>query len=314
MADRKHRAVTERPDAVARGYNHPRNDRHGSAETDMCGIAGFVRLSGFEAEQASQILRAMTDAIAHRGPDDSGEWLSPDAGVAFGHRRLAVVDLSKAGHQPMRSACGRYVLIFNGEIYNHQEMRAEIGAQAWRGHSDTETLLAGISAWGLEKALRKCVGMFALALWDIQERRLSLARDRIGEKPLYYGWNKGVFLFGSELKALRAYTGFGAAIDRQALELLARQGYISGAQTIFQGISRVPPGAIVELRLNKGDTASATVEYWNLRDAALAGAAALALALGGHLAAGRAGALAGAAALRVGLALALAVAGARALA
>lgn len=214
----------------------------------------------------------MTDAIAHRGPDDSGEWFAPDAGVALGHRRLSVVDLSKAGHQPMHSACGRYVLIFNGEIYNHREMRAAFSDRAWRGHSDTETLLAAISDCGLEVALQKCVGMFALALWDVEERRLSLARDRIGEKPLYYGWNAGAFLFGSELKALRAYDGFDATINRQALELVVRQGYVSGSQSIFQHIDRVPPGAIVEVDFaNHRRTSPATTAYWSLREAALAG-------------------------------------------
>ncbi|KRC81722.1 asparagine synthase (glutamine-hydrolyzing) [Sphingomonas sp. Root241] len=239
----------------------------------MCGIAGFIRPGGLQVETASNILRAMTDSIAHRGPDDAGQWFAADAGVALGHRRLAVVDLTEAGHQPMGSPCARYVLIFNGEIYNHRELRSELGDRQWRGHSDTETLLAAISAWGLKAALQKCVGMFALALWDAKERCLSLARDRIGEKPLYYGWNRGVFLFGSELRALRAYPDFEAAIERQALERLVRQGYVSGAPSIFKGIQRVPPGAIVALDAT-GEVGSpvTTTAYWSLHDAALAGA------------------------------------------
>ena len=171
----------------------------------MCGIAGFLGGKRFVADEASAIARRMADAVAHRGPDDAGVWLDGEAGVALAHQRLAVIDLSPAGHQPMISASGRSVIVFNGEIYNHAELRRRLDAQcpglAWRGHSDTETLLAAIEHWGLEEALRAATGMFAFAFWDRRDGTLSLARDRLGEKPLYYGWQNGVFLFGSELAA-----------------------------------------------------------------------------------------------------------------
>ncbi|WP_461583446.1 asparagine synthetase B family protein [Tepidiphilus sp. HLB4] len=173
----------------------------------MCGFAGFL---GAEApDQPEAVLRAMADALRHRGPDDAGVWFDGQAGVGLAHRRLAIVDLTPAGHQPMRSPCGRFVLAYNGEIYNHLDLRAALaaegGAFAWRGHSDTETLLAALRHWGVEGALQRVNGMFAFALWDAQERTLVLVRDRMGEKPLYYGTCGGAFLFGSELKALRAH-------------------------------------------------------------------------------------------------------------
>ncbi|MFN3359627.1 MAG: asparagine synthetase B family protein, partial [Pseudomonas sp.] len=178
----------------------------------MCGLTGFWQPGGCRHDGAAVTVRRMADALAHRGPDDAGVWVDAAAGVTLGHRRLAIVDLSPAGHQPMASASGRFVIAFNGEIYNHAELRRELEAAgrapAWRGHSDTETLLAAVEAWGLERTLARSVGMFALALWDAQERALWLARDRLGEKPLYYGWQRGVLLFGSELKALRAHPAF----------------------------------------------------------------------------------------------------------
>lgn len=188
----------------------------------------------------------MADRIRHRGPDDAGAWVDPASGIALAHRRLAIVDLTAAGHQPMHSACGRYVLAYNGEIYNHLELRRRLEAEgaspAWRGHSDTETLLACICSWGLESALESSVGMFALALWDRRNRTLSLARDRMGEKPLYYGWQRGTFLFGSELKALRAHPSFGAAVDRGALALYLRHNCVPAPHSIHQGIHKLPPG------------------------------------------------------------------------
>src|SRR3954465_15693669 len=171
----------------------------------MCGIAGLFSPRHADA----QIVRRMIAPIAHRGPDDQGVWVDGEAGIGLGHRRLSIVDLSPPGPQPMESADGRWVLSYNGEIYNHAELRAELdaaaGGPAWRGHSDTETLVEGIAAWGLEVTLRKCVGMFALALWDRKERELHLARDRFGEKPLYYGWAGTDLVFASELKALREH-------------------------------------------------------------------------------------------------------------
>ena len=173
----------------------------------MCGIAGF--LGEFEShETLAARARAMADTLHHRGPDDSGVWTDPDSGVALAHRRLSIVDLSSEGHQPMASACGRYQIVFNGEIYNFNALRQElegVGDNHWRGHSDTEVMLAAISRWGVEGALKRFVGMFAFALWDRKNRSLTLARDRLGEKPLYYGRQGGLLLFASELKALRAH-------------------------------------------------------------------------------------------------------------
>ncbi|MDP3931620.1 MAG: asparagine synthetase B, partial [Methylococcaceae bacterium] len=171
----------------------------------------------------------MGQAIVHRGPDDGGQWWDADCGIGLSHRRLSILDLSPAGHQPMLSACGRFVIAFNGEIYNHLELRSEIEKTAdnqWRGHSDTETLLAAFAVWGIEATLKKCTGMFALACWDRQKRTLTLARDRLGEKPLYYGWQGNSFLFGSELKALKVHPAFNAAVNRDALALLMRHNYI----------------------------------------------------------------------------------------
>src|SRR3954468_24953594 len=159
----------------------------------MCGIAGLIARDRADPD----LLARMTGGLAHRGPDDGGTWLDPDAKVGLGHRRLSIIDLSPAGHQPMHSASGRYVITFNGEIYNHQAIREELAAAGraplWRGHSDTETLLAAIATWGLVATLKRVAGMYALAVWDRETRVLQLARDRAGEKPLYYGWVNGAF-------------------------------------------------------------------------------------------------------------------------
>ncbi len=182
----------------------------------MCGFAGFLEAPrNADAAAWPDRLERMGKAIRHRGPDGAGVWIDAEHGIGLVHRRLAIIDLSPAGHQPMVSASGRYVLAFNGEIYNHVAIRQELNYSrsagvAWCGHSDTETLLEAIAGWGLEQALRKTVGMFALSLWDRETRTLSLARDRLGEKPLYYGLQGGTVLFGSELKALRAHPGFAA--------------------------------------------------------------------------------------------------------
>lgn len=214
----------------------------------MCGIAGLIAREGAPTDLSAAI-RAATDAIAHRGPDDHGAWIDDGAGVALGHRRLSIIDLSAAGHQPMTSADGRYVLVFNGEIYNHADLRRELAtigcAPAWRGHSDTETLLAAIVAWGLGDALRRAAGMFALALWDKAERRLWLARDRFGEKPLYYGWCAAGFAFASELKAIRALPGFDNRVAGDAVRLLLSYGCIPAPLSIHQGVFKLPPGTLV---------------------------------------------------------------------
>jgi asparagine synthase (glutamine-hydrolysing) len=186
----------------------------------------------------------MADAISHRGPDDHGTWVDKQARLALAHRRLSIIDLTPAGHQPMLSESGRWVITFNGEIYNHADLRAELGrvcvAPRWRGHSDTEVLLAAISAWGLRRALEKSVGMFAFGLWDRQERTLTLVRDRLGEKPLYFGWAGRTFLFGSELSALKAHPDWEGEIDRGALCLLLRLNYVPAPHAIYKGIRKLP--------------------------------------------------------------------------
>ena len=224
----------------------------------MCGLVGIWNYERRHAHELISNVSRMASAIAHRGPDDSGAWCDPSAGLALAHQRLAILDLSPAGHQPMESATSRYVIAFNGEIYNHLSLRRELEStgsfqRPWRGHSDTETLLAAIEAWGLEATLQRSSGMFALALWDRSERRLQLARDRFGEKPLYYGFSGNgsdqTLIFGSELAALRAYPGFTNAIDRQALAQLLRFTAIAAPQCIYAGIRQLLPGHLLSLSL-----------------------------------------------------------------
>jgi asparagine synthase (glutamine-hydrolysing) len=240
----------------------------------MCGIAGFLALGPLMLD-AVGIARAMGNRLQHRGPDGSGEWIDVDAGIALAHRRLAIVDLTPAGSQPMTSADGRWVISFNGEIYNHAALRRVLEerqqAPAWRGHSDTETLLAAVAAWGTEKAIERTVGMFALALWDRQTRVLTLVRDRMGEKPLYYGVQGGVLLFGSELAALQAHPTWGAEVDRGALALLLQVGYVPSPWSIYTGIRKLPPGTMVHIA-RPADADAAPVPYWSVHDIALAGA------------------------------------------
>lgn len=193
----------------------------------------------------------MATALRHRGPDDAGTWVDGDAGIALGHRRLSILDLSSAGHQPMVSASGRYVVVLNGEIYNHLELRSELEmggtGPAWRGHSDTETLLAAVERWGLEATLVRAVGMFAIALWDRRDRVLELARDRFGEKPLYYGWVGSRFTFSSELKGIRALPGFANPVSREALTQFLRFSYVPAPRTIHDGLYKLEPGCIMTL-------------------------------------------------------------------
>jgi len=233
----------------------------------MCGLTGGWSRQRFG--ELKDALPRMTDALAHRGPDDDGHWLDDEAGIGLGHRRLSIVDLSPAGHQPMVSASGRWVIAYNGEIYNHLDLRADLevsgNAPAWRGHSDTETLLAAVEAWGVPGALTRSAGMFAFAIWDRQECALWLARDRFGEKPLYYGWNRGVFLFGSELKAVRAFPGFDAAVDRPALALYLRHSAVPAPLSIYRGISKVLPGHWLRIDLSElsGGVAPIQQAYWS---------------------------------------------------
>lgn len=243
----------------------------------MCGLTGGWSRQYFE--QLAQSLPRMTGALARRGPDDDGHWLDAAAGIALGHRRLAIVDLSPAGHQPMTSASGRWVLAFNGEIYNHLELRAALDesgrAPEWRGHSDTESMLAAIEAWGFEATVRRSTGMFAIALWDRDERALWLARDRLGEKPLYYGWNRGRFLFGSELKALRQAPGFDAPIDRDAIALYLRYNAIPAPYTIHTGCYKLLPGCWLKLDAAalEAQELPAPVSYWSAAEEAARGRA-----------------------------------------
>ena len=207
----------------------------------MCGIAGYW--SDYVADETTAV--RMAERIAHRGPDASGVWCDKAAGLALAHRRLSIIDLSPAGRQPMLSPCGRYALIYNGEIYNHLDLRADLeragGGFDWRGHSDTETLLAALRHWGVRGALERLNGMFAFAFWDKAERSLHLARDRMGEKPLYYGQCGRTLLFGSELKALTAHPCWNGRLDREALTLFLRHNYIPAPWSIYRGIRKLPP-------------------------------------------------------------------------
>lgn len=222
----------------------------------MCGIAGVVAVKGIELS----LLKRMAGSIAHRGPDDHGIWIDPSGTIGFAHRRLSIVDLSPHGHQPMASADNRFTISYNGEIYNHGALRAELdeaGASpegGWRGHSDTETLVQAISTWGLKQTLDRAVGMFAFALWDQRESRLSLVRDRFGEKPLYYGWAGNDFLFASELKAMRLHPQFSGEIDRQALSLFAARTYIPAPHSIYRRVFKLEPGCILAIDLDAAKT------------------------------------------------------------
>jgi asparagine synthase (glutamine-hydrolysing) len=251
----------------------------------MCGFVGYLRLDLASKSESEMYLIGgdMAKTLQHRGPDDAGIWFDASAGVTLGHQRLAIQDLSWAGHQPMTSACGRYVIVLNGEIYNHLYLRfalesKPVSGQAhtnsltprsessntgdatnsrWKGHSDTETLLEAIANWGVEETLNRCVGMFAFGLWDREARTLTLARDRFGEKPLYYGWvGQGVsraFAFASELKALRSYPGFKNALNREALAQYLRFTYVPAPLSIFEGISKLEPGCLLTVSRSAGN-------------------------------------------------------------
>lgn len=215
----------------------------------MCGIAGL--LSADRVDPA--LLMRMAGAIAHRGPDDQGIWSDEEAGIGFAHRRLSILDLSPQGHQPMHSADGRFVICFNGEIYNHAAIRAELEGNGqtpeagWRGHSDTEVLLQAFVAWGVEATITRAVGMFAFALWDRKARQLHLVRDRFGEKPLYYGWAGRDLVFGSELKALRCHPKFDREVDRAALKAFAARTYVPAPRSIYRNTFKLPPGTVLSI-------------------------------------------------------------------
>lgn len=235
----------------------------------MCGIVGFwdSRFSlqsrlGFVAEQ-------MCNSLHHRGPDASGVWVSEENGLALGHRRLSIIDLSSAGNQPMTSSYADFTIVFNGEIYNHLELRNELEKSGyvptWHGHSDTETLLAALVTWGIQETLKKIVGMFAFAIWDGKSQTLTLARDRMGEKPLYYGWQGDTFLFASELKAMKTHPSFKSEVDRQALKLFMSNNYIPAPFSIYKNIFKLLPGTYYSLCLRDRKEKSNT--YWSVRQA-----------------------------------------------
>tara|TARA_B100000378_G_scaffold148534_3_gene119954 strand:+ start:668 stop:2632 length:1965 start_codon:yes stop_codon:yes gene_type:complete len=237
----------------------------------MCGITG-VWGPGCPDES---VARRMADAIVHRGPDDSGVWCESATGLALAHRRLSILDLSPAGQQPMTSACGRYVIVFNGEVYNHLDLRKRLRAGTgvdipWRGHSDTETLLYAFREWGLEDTLQLASGMFAIAVWDRQEQTLMLARDRFGEKPLYYGWVGSALVFGSELKSLQQYPGFRGELESEVLERYLRFGCVGGQQSIFKDVFKLPPGSLLKVSLAdiKAGKRPQPAQWWSAVDAA----------------------------------------------
>ena len=242
----------------------------------MCGIVGIFGET--ELPNLGNCIEKMTETLLHRGPDSSGTWIDQENKIALGHRRLSVLELSEAGHQPMKSSCGRFVLSFNGEIYNHLDLRKDIERLTdddknlnykWRGGSDTETLLEGFSLLGVKKTLKMTVGMFALALWDKEEKRLYLARDRIGEKPLYYGWSNNNFIFASELKALKKYDLFNNKIDRDSLNIYMRHNYIPCPRSIYKDIYKLEPGTLLSLDLSathSGGTSLNKEIWWSLKE------------------------------------------------
>lgn len=241
----------------------------------MCGIAGFLDRSGNSSqEQLLAVVQRMSEALRHRGPDACGQWAEPASGLALGHRRLAIIDLSPNGAQPMHSRDGRFVISFNGEIYNYPALRRELEGlgSCFRSDSDTEVMLESFVAWGVEAALKRFVGMFAFALWDRQERTLTLARDRVGEKPLYYGLCGPVLLFGSELKALRRHPAWLGEVERRALPAYLRWGYIPAPWSIYRGIAKLPPGSWLTVRPEDAGSLPEPRAYWSMSEAAQAGA------------------------------------------
>lgn len=234
----------------------------------MCGFSGVFNHR--DSDKLFQTTQRMNDSISHRGPDDSGVWVDQNAKLGLGHRRLAIIDLSQAGAQPMHSADERYVIIFNGEIYNYESLRNQLESEGvapfWKGHSDTEILLACVVAWGIEITLKRSVGMFAFALWDRHQQVLTLARDRVGEKPLYWGWQGEMLVFGSELKAIKACPGFVGDIDRNSLALMLRHNCIPAPYSIYKGIHKLRPGHSISLPLTDIIKAKQieSVPFWSI--------------------------------------------------
>lgn len=234
----------------------------------MCGIAGLFGDARIGSDELHARAALMTSTLRHRGPDDDGVWVDAASLVALGHRRLSIVDLSAEGHQPMASVDGRYVITFNGEIYNHRSIRNDLERRGhrFRGHSDTEALLAAVTQWGFQGALRRANGMFALGMWDARDRVVHLARDRIGEKPLYYGRVGGAIAFASELKAIRVLPGFAGRIDRDALAAYFRFKYVPSPRSIYEGIRKLPPGSTVSIPVDRSDDPPAPLPFWDARE------------------------------------------------
>lgn len=240
----------------------------------MCGIAGLLRPGGGDAADLNALATAMARRLAHRGPDAQGVWVDDASGIAFGHRRLSILDLSEAGAQPMHSDCGRFSITFNGEIYNHLDIRAELDALGaspnWRGHSDTETLLYAVRQWGIADALGKFSGMFAFGLWDARDRTLTLARDRFGEKPLHYGWIGRDFAFASELKAFSAHPDWKPQLAREALTAFMRVSYVPAPWCIWESFRKLPPGSFVTVKADAKRDLPEPSRYWSLAEHASA--------------------------------------------
>lgn len=247
----------------------------------MCGIVGLLGgLASASGDLPRETIMQMTARLRHRGPDSGGHWLDEDAGIALGHRRLSIIDLSEQGHQPMLSSTGRFVTVYNGEVYNYRELREELTHHnvVFRGGSDTEVVLAAIERWGFPAALQRLVGMFALAVWDRQRRELLVARDRLGKKPLYLGYCNGTLAFASELKAIANHPQFDCDIDRRALALLMRYGYVPDPHCIYAGWMKLPPGSLLVLSAEDLETRSIDrllgrcTRYWSLESVVQAGA------------------------------------------
>ena len=237
----------------------------------MCGICGFFNPHRPSSQKWMQsVSQHMADALVHRGPDDGGVWVDEKTGIALGHRRLSIQDLSSEGHQPMASVCGRFQISYNGEVYNFNELRKQLEHQGFqfRGHSDTEVLLGAIMEWGLEKTLANITGMFAFALWDKEQESLTLVRDPVGKKPLYYGWCQDTFLFGSELKALRAHPEFDGRIDPNALGLFIKYSWVPTPFCIYQDIRKLPPGHLVTITSKSTLENTTPRSYWSARTVA----------------------------------------------
>lgn len=231
----------------------------------MCGITGFVAYKNRNDEGLNAVINTMTDVLEHRGPDGRGTWIDVENGVYLGHRRLSILDLSPSGSQPMISATGRYVITFNGEIYNFNELRGLLPATQWRGHSDTEVVLQLLEKFSIREVAEKLTGMFAMAIWDRQKRKISLVRDRMGEKPLYYGWQNGCFMFSSELKSICKHPLFANEIEEMAVLKYLQYGYIPAPYSIYKGIYKLSPGAIIDLDiLSDNPQEVKPYQYWSV--------------------------------------------------